>query len=526
MTFEARSAATIRDTALANLRARYLARGEDVDTSEGSDAYNNIDALALEFEGLEIGAQEAAHRMLLRYQSGTDLDESAEDDGTARKEPTAARRDVQVSGPLWGVTAVAGATLSTPSGLRFRPVDRVTGAALTSIDTDGAGLATITVECLTPGVAGNLVVGTTLTWSSAPTGFAATGEVVTGVPSYARTGEERESDDLLRERLLQRRRERPGGGNRSWWWAEALKCAGVGQAFVYRMMASPETFAGSGVYAYTPNTRGAITVMPYAPAPSSYAEGGDGMVAGFSRLPSDALVGLVRGYFGGANDANGVAATAYGAELYPAHMMENFHVVPPRRYDRDVVVSIQAAAGWRWLSGNNAVDNSGTSTASVLVLDLPVIGWQVGDRIAVADWGTGATRTRGGWFLRRITAVNVGARSVTLDVALPGVPPAGTPTRPDAVSTSDERSLWALALDATAKMFDAMGPGAGPSQTFRFPDVTRDGHPSDLTRAAILRTALNVDGVADAAIVTPAASEAATVGGVFVLREFRVERMV
>lgn len=45
MTFTARSAAAIRDAALENLRARYLARGEDLDTSEGSDAYNELDAL-------------------------------------------------------------------------------------------------------------------------------------------------------------------------------------------------------------------------------------------------------------------------------------------------------------------------------------------------------------------------------------------------------------------------------------------------------------------------------------------------
>lgn len=525
MTFTARSAAAIRDAALEDLRARYLARGEDLDTSEGSDAYNHLDALALEFEGLELAAQEAAHRVLLRYQNGTDLDESAEDDGTARKGATFARRDVAVVGPPSASTPVAGATLSTPSGLRFRPVDPSTGEALTSIDTDGSGDATITVECLTAGVAGNLVPGTVLTWSSAPTGFAATGAVASG--TGARTGEDREGDDDLRNRLLLRRKERPGGGNRSWWWAEARLVSGVGEAFVYRVMASPESPPGSGVYAYTPNTRGDITVMPFAPPPSSYAEGDDGMVAGFSRVPSSDLVTLVRRYFLGERDAQGGVIDAYGAERFPAHMTpDHFHVVPPRGYERDVVVSVQAEAGWRWLPGDNAVDNTGTSTTTVLELDLALTGWQVGDRIAIADWGSGATLIRGGWFLRRIVGINAGSRSVTLDTALPGVPPAGTPTRPDAVKIADATSLWATALEDTAKMFDAMGPGPGPATTFRFPDPTRDGHPADLTRASILRTILNVAGVADASVTTPAASEAAPVGGVFVLRDFRVDRMV
>ena len=524
MPFAARSAAAIRDAALENLRARYLARGEDLDTSEGSDAYNQLDALALEFEGLELAAQEAAHRVLLRNQSGADLDESAEDDGTARKGATFARRDVAVVGPPSATTAVAGATLSTPSGLRFSPVDPSTGAPLTSIDTDGSGAATITVECLTAGTGGNLVPGTVLTWSSAPTGFAATATVASG--TGARTGEARESDDDLRNRLLLRRKERPGGGNRSWWWSEARLVSGVGEAFVYRVMASPESPPGSGVYAYTPNTRGDITVMPFAPPPSSYAEGDDGMVAGFSRIPSADLVTLVRRFFLGERDAQGGAIDAYGAERFPAHMTpEHFHVVPPRGYERDVVVSVQAEAGWRWLPGDNAVDNTGTSTTTVLELDLALTGWQVGDRIAIADWGTGATLIRGGWFLRRIVSLNVGSRSVTLDTALPGVPPVGTPTRPDAVKVADATSLWATALEDMAKKFDAMGPGPGPATTFRFPDAARDGHPADLTRASILRTILNVAGVADASVTTPAASEAAPVGGVFVLRDFRVDRM-
>lgn len=524
MTFTARSAAAIRDAALEDLRARYLARGEDLDTSEGSDAYNQLDALALEFEGLELAAQEAAHRVLLRYQNGTDLDESAEDDGTARKGATFARRDVAVVGPSSATTAVAGATLSTPSGLRFRPVDPSTGEALTSIDTNGSGNATIAVECLTAGIAGNLVPGTVLTWSSAPTGFAATGTVASG--TSARTGEDVEGDDDLRNRLLLRRKERPGGGNRSWWWAEARKCAGVGEAFVYRMMTAPETAPGSGIYAYTANVRGATTVIPIAPAPISYAEGGDGRSATFSRIPSEALVDLVSGYFDGTVDANGVAVTASGAELYPAHMQANLYVVPPRSYSRNVVYSVQAAAGWRWLPGNNAVDTSGTSTTTVLELDLPVTGWQVNDRIAIADWGTGATRTRGGWFLRQIQSINTGSRSVTLTEALPGIPPAGTETRPDAVNLSSGASLWLNLLVETARMFDAMGPGAGPAQTFRFPDPERDTHPCDLTRASLLRVALNAPGVADAAVTAPASSEAATVGGLFELGSFRIERMV
>ncbi|MFO0610804.1 MAG: baseplate J/gp47 family protein [Polyangiales bacterium] len=463
--------------------------------------------------------------MLLRYQSGTDLDESAEDDGTARKGATYARRDVAVVGPPSASSAVAGATLSTPGGLRFRPINPSTGATLASIDTDGSGDATIAVECLTAGVAGNLAPGVILTWSSAPTGFAATGEVASG-PS-ARAGEDIEGDDDLRNRLLLRRVERPGGGNRSWWWSEAKTCAGVGEAFVYRVMDSPESPPGSGLHLYLPNKRGNITVMPFAPPPSSYEEGGDGMAAGFSRAPSTELVSLVHGYFHGENDENGSPIGAYGAERFPAHMFpEGFHVVPPRSYERDVVVSVQAEVGWRWLPGDNAVDNSGTSTATVLVLDLPITGWQRGDRIAIEDWGTGATRIRGGWFLRQITDLNAGSRSVTLNAALPGIPPAGTATRPDAVNVTSTASLWATAREDMARVFDEMGPGPGPSQTFRFPDVARDGRLSDLTRAAVLRTILNVAGVADGAVTTPAASEVAPVGGYFVLRDFRVERMV
>jgi len=525
MTFTARSAAAIRDAALEDLRARYLARGEDIDTAPGSDAFNQLDALALEFEGLELAAEEAAHRVLLRYQSGADLDESAEDDGTARKPATPARRDVAVTGPPSAMTAVAGATLSTAGGLRFRPVEPATGAPLASIGTDASGDATVTVECLTAGAAGNLAPGVVLTWSSAPAGFAATASVAAASPSGAREGEDGEGDDALRDRLLQRRRERPGGGNRSWWWAEARLVAGVGEAFVYRVMAAPESPPGSGLHLYLPNALGDVTVIPFAPRPGSYDEGADGMAPGFSRAPSPGLLALVRAYFDGSADALGAATGAAGAERYPAHMSPgHFHVAPPRLYERDVALALRAAPGWRWLPGDNAVGASGTSTASVLELDLPPAGWLAGDRVAVADWGAGPTRVRGGWFLRRVVAVDVAERRATLDAPLPGAPPAGTPTRPDAAGP-DGASLWARAREAVARAFDGMGPGPGPARTFRFPDAQRDGQPADLSLASLLRAALNVGGVADAAVLAPAAGEAAPVGGLFVLRGLRVERM-
>lgn len=518
MPFQARDASAILEAITRGWVARHRAAGRQADASPGTDPWCEFDALALELEGLELGAREAAHRVLLRSQVGTDLDQSAFDDGTARIPASRARRLATIVGPPATAAVIAGATLSAADGTRFAVIDPVSGEVLTETGvTDGSGELVVTVEALIDGAAPNaLAIGAILTWSSAPTGFAA----LATLGAVEVSGEEAESDDALRERLLQRRRERPGGGNRSYWRETLLPVAGVAEVFIYRVMTALETAAGSGIYDYQPNRPGNITALPFAPAPTSYAEGGDGMVDLFSRIPSSTVVDRVRNYLRGTGTRTG-SGTATGIELYPAHMTaEQFFVVPPRATELDVIVSAKPADGWRWTPSAATVNSTGTTT-TVLALNATPSDWQVNDRIAIADWS--GARTRGRYYLRRVTAIS--GANVTLDTALPAIPPDGTAIRPDAVNASGDSFWGAIRLQLLRGVFDLLGPGAAPTQSFRYPEDTPSTFPGALTRALLLKNLLNVESLADGSVDSPAASQPALVGQVYVLRSLRVDRM-
>lgn len=455
MTFTADSASTIRDRALQNWRSRYLTRGEDLDVTEGSDAYNEIDALSLEFEGLGLGAQEAAHRVLLRYASGQDLDDFAEDDGTARRPATAARRDVTLSGPANAVTPTAGATLAHANGARFRPINPTTGATLASIETDGAGVAIVTFECTQVGSGGNVVVGSALTWSTAPTGFASTGTVVLATPSRARDGAERELDAVLRDRLLERRAERPASGNRADWADWVGQVAGVGRGFIIpRAMRT----GASSPFTWRLEQHGMLVVIPVGLAPSegSYEQLPDGTLGQglspfFTRLPSDGLLDNVRGFVDGTLDANGNPVTEaeqqqkYAGALDP----DNILIAAPDPLVVNVQVRLTtdgAVAPWPWGVTNSPERLVTASTLSTLTLD-DATGIRAESRIAVR---LGAGYIRGHWWLARV--LSVAGNVVTLSSELPVAPAVDTPVRPDC-------GLWAAVRAEVLKLFDGLGVG-------------------------------------------------------------------
>lgn len=513
-TFTAASAAEIRDLALADWRARYLALSppRDLDVTEGSPAYNEIDALSLEFEGVAIGAQEAARRVLLRYASGTDLDLFAEDDGTARKAATTSRRDVLVNGPISASTPVGSATLSTATGARFQPINPTTGANLTAIDTDASGDATILVQCIDAGTGGNIAVGTLLTWSTAPTGFASTGEVVTGAPSRARTGAAVESNTDLRERLLERRRERPASGNRADWSAWAGDVAGVGRGFVYsRAMRT----GSSSPYTWRLEQHGCIVVLPVTPAPEadSYVQDtGDGSIGAgldpsYSRVPSTSLCTNIAGYVKGTLDANGVAVPdADQVQLFAATLdPDNILVTPPDTYEVDVQVSVTtdpAAYPWPW-GVDDAPYRTITVAGSTTVFTLDdASGIEVDSLMAIQ---AGADVIRGRWWLARVLTV-VG-NVVTLSAAMPSAPSVSGKVRPDC-------GLWSDVRAAILALFDSLGPGdarATPGgavsiKSARYPRPSTTVTPEKLYVSKLIDRISNVTGVVDVAIDLPAAN--------------------
>ncbi|MFA9269432.1 MAG: baseplate J/gp47 family protein [Baekduiaceae bacterium] len=450
MPFTPRIAATIRAALLADWRARYLALSppQDLAVEEGTPAYNEADAFSKALEPTEYLSGEAAKRVLIRGQFGTDLDQSASDDGTERKAASAGRLTVALTGPLSASTPVSGATLSAASGLRFTPINPVTGATLTAISTDGAGAATVTLEAQTLGTDGTVGAGTVLTWTTAPTGFGATATVATVVVR----GENAETDTELQTRLIERRRERPGSGNRSQWceWGRAV--AGVGECFVY-----PRTrIDGAGEWFY--GTPGCLVLEPVTPAPDddSYVQNGDGTLgAGLdpstTRIPSAGLLTLVRSYLDGTTDADGDAVPeASQVQLYPATIdPDNVDVRAPAIVAVPVRVRVTtepAVAPWPWGQSNGSLRNVVSATTTALTLD-DVTGIVANKLLAVY---VGRPYIRGGWWVSSVTSV-VGS-VVNLATSLPLAPPAGADVRPDC-------GLWSAIREVLLKISDGLGPG-------------------------------------------------------------------
>jgi hypothetical protein len=450
MPFTPRIAATIRDVLLADWRTRYLSLSppQDLSIEEGSDAYNQADAWAKSLEPTEYLAGQAAARVLIRGQFGTDLDTSASDDGTAREAASAGRVTLPVTGPLSASTPVNGATLSAASGLRFTPIDGTTGEPLVEISTDGAGAAVITLEAQTPGTDGMVAAGTILTWATAPTGFGSTATV----SAVVRAGENAETDVELQARLIARRRERPGSGNRSDWREWGIAVAGVGELFVYPR--TRITNAGDWIF----QAPGCVVLEPVTPAPDadSYVQNNDGTVgAGLdpdaTRIPSTDLCDLVRGYLDGTLDAEGNAVPeASQVQLYPAAMNpDNLDIRPPAMGAVAVEVRIStepSVAPWPWGQSNPTIRNVVTATTTALTLD-DVTGIRANQQLAV---NVGTTYVRGGWWVAAVASV-VGS-VVTLASPLPVAPGAGVDVRPDC-------GLWNAVREAVLKVFDGLGPG-------------------------------------------------------------------
>lgn len=530
MAFNADSAATIRDRALQNWRARYLARGEDLDITEGSDAYNEIDALSLEFEGLNLGAQEAAHRVLLRYARGQDLDDFAEDDGTARLSATKTRRTVTIVGPVTTSAPISGATLAHTNGLRFVPIDSATGSALADTPTtDGSGNATMTVECTTAGSAANeLPDGSVLTWSSAPTGFQAT--AVLGSVTVA--GENAETDDALRARLLDRRRERPGSGNRADWrsWGQAV--AGVGDCFVHCCARPPDAGASPPRTTITANKLGCTTILPVNPPPASdsYVQNaggtlGAGLAPSYSRRPNADLCTNVGRHIDGTHDANGVAvAESARKQLYPGTIdRANWDAarVAPVPVGITVEVMVEAGAS-AWAFDGTRTVTSATSASQMILSSVVNVALNTLLAFHFADVDSDGLPTviRGGWALGRVATVNPGTHEITLASPLPATPSAGAIVRADP-------GVWDAIRRAVFAYFDTLGPGAptGLGRSERFPPVSW-GAQASAVPARILVAALSVSGVTDAAVVVPSATPPVFLGEIAVPGVFAVHRKV
>lgn len=491
MPFTARSAATIRQELLDDWRARHAAATppRDLDIQEGSDAYNEADALSLLLEGIELGAQESANRVLVRSSFGADLEAFADDLGTARYAASASQRTVRVTGANSTTYALSGQTLGSAGGLSFTPISPTTGEALTSLDTNGSGYADIRVECSEQGTAGNLPVGTVLTWSSAPAGMGSTGTI----NAADRAGEAEESDEDLQTRLLELMRERPASGNRADWRAKAIEITGVENAYVYRLLAPPASTPGAG----TPHTPGCVTVLVVGPAQGSSATNN-------RRIGSTAGAALAahKGYFDGTHDADGFAVTAargVDAQWIPATLdPDDYTVETPNEQAQNVTAALllDSSASWAW-SGAAMTLTGSTSTTIV------ASGNQTAKNNKDALVFVGTSFARGGWVKVNLGegAVGGGGDTTFTFAALASAPDTSRSAYP-------APSVWTALQAAAFAHFDGLAPGDVDTVSFprsaRFPPESWGaGYYSKLYRLLLGRDLMSVSGVLTANVTTP-----------------------
>jgi hypothetical protein len=510
MPFEARSAATIRQELLDDWRARHAAAtpSRDLDIQEGSDAYNEADALALLLEGIELGAQESANRVLVRSSFGADLVAFAEDLGTAPYAASPALRTVRVTGANSTTYALSGQTLGSAGGLSFTPVDS-DGDALTSLTTNSSGYVDILTECTEAGTAGNLPVGTVLTWSSAPSGMGSTGTI----NGATRAGEEAEDDAALQTRLLELLRERPASGNRADWRAKAMEITGVEGAFVYRLLApvvSPATRPGVG----TPHTPGCVTVVVVGPA--------QGTSATNDRIIDDvagAELTAHKGYFEGTHDADGFTITAargVDTQWIPAILDPDDYTVEAANVQAQNVTAallLDSSASWAW---SGAAMTITISTLTTIV----VSGNQTAKNNADALVFVGTSFARGGWVKVNLgTGVVGGGGDTTFTfTALASAPDTSRGAYP-------APSVWTALQTAAFAHFDALAPGDVDTVTYprsaRFPPESWGaGYYSKLYRLLLGRDLMGVSGVLTANVTTPSGDVTPAAKTIVTLGEF------
>lgn len=140
--------------------------------------------------------------------------------GLARKPATRAAGTITLTG-LPGTTLPAGRELTRADGTRYATT---AGATI-----GGGGTATVPVEALGGGEAGNAAEGTRLTLSLAVVGLEGSALVAAGGLSG---GAGQEADAALRARLLQRLRQPPQGGAARDYIAWALELPAVTRAWV------------------------------------------------------------------------------------------------------------------------------------------------------------------------------------------------------------------------------------------------------------------------------------------------------
>lgn len=499
MAFIPRARAAIRDALLGGWQTRAAAIGRRLLTTRRTLWYLIADALGVELEGLEAAAAAQVDEVFPNTASDAGVARHGNLYALPRRAASAAHLRLLATGPTSSSTAIpAGRVLTTPDGATFTP----TGASIT---TDGAGHGDVLVVASVAGTAGNLPVGSVLTWSAAPTGFASTATVT----EVTTEGEDIETVASWAERIVERLQERPASGNRAEWraWGEAVD--GVGDVFVHCCAQPPSLTVAPARPDIVPNVLGCVSIVVTnpPPAPDSYVQHADGTLGAgldptYSRRPTQALCDAVHGYIDGTLDTHG-QPTSSGRQLYPGDLdPDNWAAVRPAPVLIDVTVEVDPL-----IPGAFAFETERTLTA---VTDASHMTLSSGAQIEAGSPGEPGTQLafwfagvdgdglpnviRGAWALASVDTVNTGTGAITLSTPLPAVPTVGTIVRADP-------GFWDAIRRVVLEYFDSLGSGApdGLARSTRWPAPTPSA-PSKVVRSRILVGVLAVPGVGDANI--------------------------
>ena len=219
---------------LAELYARWIA---DVQSRiEGASAAIRRSVLAVlgaaltaAIHSLYALAQEIGKQSVPYTATGTQLEGWASLWGLARRSAGLAIGTAVATGTP-GAEVPADASLVSAAGQEYVVLD--------GVFLDGAGEATLNLEAVEAGSAGNLATGEVLSFVSAPEGVNTTATVdADGLAG----GSDIESDDQLRARLMQRIQNPPHGGNDGDYifWAQSV--TGLEQAWVFPLYSGAGT---------------------------------------------------------------------------------------------------------------------------------------------------------------------------------------------------------------------------------------------------------------------------------------------
>jgi len=427
----------------------YTVYRPDDSTDEGSDAWVEANAIAIQLYRLQARDAEVASWISILFATGEHLDAHAViwlGAANARKGATKWIGKVQLT-----------ATSGTPTVTTGQTGTHANGAAYaTTADVDPGdwvgGLATVGFEATTAGTIGNQNDGSTITLSSPPAGVSSTATLVVDADTVLAT--DQETDTALRARVLNATQNRPASGNWAHFkeWAESVD--GVDVAFVY-----------SRFYGIT-----TTLIVPMGPVGA--------------RVISDDTKTAVEA---------AIEAARPGGSI-PTVLKVTESAVP-------VEVEITPSAGSEPDWTGSLITAAGCSVTTVICTTDPALdGVEAGVRIVAPVTISGKRTTQ----QRVVESVDTPTKTITVTEAFDAVPAAAEDVTPGGPA-------WQPAYDAIAACFDALGPARSTDPDVpRWPSWV-GAYTSRLFLSDLYHAVDAATGVAGCTIITPPYNQDPTV---------------